>query len=139
MENERQIKHFKKKREPTVKMIKYHKAVMSGKGKFEALKIAGYSHGVKPRDVENKAGYQVLSIKDSILAGITMEEITMAHVENIRQVEDKGARNNAIKLAYERIEPDNKAIEQEERVFVILKETNNNTTTNNIIRVEDSK
>jgi hypothetical protein len=90
----------------TPRAIKYVKARTLGKTKEASKVIAGYSPMTNTTDIEKGITNKSLSIKESLLSSISLKEITNAHVELIRQQEDNGVRLNAIKLSYDRIEPD---------------------------------
>ena len=81
--------------------------------------------GISPKNVlelERTKTYQAIQKKfaDVMLDKITMAEIADAVVDNIKQNEDKGAKNNAVKIALEKIEPDNLP-QQAQQVNIVLK------------------
>jgi hypothetical protein len=95
-----------------------------GLTKKESALRAGYADGQHITEIERSKTYQAIEkhyYKDELLQQITLREIATAHAENIRQDEDKGARNTAIKMAKDYIEPDEKPDDDDERVMVILK------------------
>lgn len=114
-------KRMSKPKTPSDRMKKYHKARLEGHNKEQSKAIAGYSPNTLTTTIEASDTYKRVSIGEQIEREITTKEIIAAHADNIRQDKDLGARNAAIKMAYERIEPDNEAPEQAERVIVILK------------------
>lgn len=115
------IKILEKPKKPSSRLIKYHKARLSGKNKEDSKTVAGYSPATTTTTIEKMDSYKRISLGDQIKEQMSEREIIAAHIENIKQDKDLGARNAAIKMAYERIEPDNAAPEQAERVIVILK------------------
>jgi len=81
--------------------------------------------GISPKNVlelERTKTYQAIQKKfaDVMLDKITMAEIADAVVDNIKQNDDKGAKNNAVKIALEKIEPDNLP-QQAQQVNIVLK------------------
>ncbi len=81
--------------------------------------------GIDPRDttrLEKTKTYEVLQktyFRDELLQKITLEQIALALADNIYQEKDRGARNTAINIALERVEPETNPI-SEEQVVVIL-------------------
>ena len=113
-----------KKPDLNTKQGKYLVAQMQGMNKTEAALSAGYPDGTHTGRIENSKQYQVNKktyYKDDLLSQISMKEIAQAHAENIRQDTDKGARNQAIKMAVDKIEPQDMPDEDNDRVTVILK------------------
>lgn len=82
--------------------------------------------GLDPRDttrLEKSKTFEVLQktyFRDELLQKIALADIAQALAENITQDKDRGARNTAINIALERIEPETNPIE-EERVLVVLR------------------
>lgn len=104
----------------TDKILKYHRARQMGHNKAKSKEIAGYSAGTNTVAVENTQVYKSLSIKDSILGVITQQELANEHLKNIKQDTDRSAKNVAIKLAYDRIEPEFAPTAEVEKVVVVL-------------------
>lgn len=106
---------------------KYFISRKKGKSKRESARSAGYSEAqslINPGRIEKSKAYQELEkihYKDKLLEKITIEQIAQAHADNILQEDDRGARNKAIEMAIHKLEPD-KVVDDEDRVFVILKE-----------------
>lgn len=102
---------------------KYWLARQKGKGKTEAAKELG----INPRNVshiEASQNFQALeksSYKEEIIKHITLAQIAEEHIKVIRQDKDLGAKNTAIKIAVDRINPENEPIGDYEKVIVILK------------------
>lgn len=82
---------------------------------------AGYADVSHTTQIERSKGFQALMYKDRLLEEITLKELAQEHVKNIRQDSDRGAKNTAIKMAYDKIEPQGEAGNVEERVIVVLK------------------
>lgn len=118
----KKVRTNKKNLDPNSKIAKYYAARKAGKTFKEAQLVAGYSGTSNNIErYEGSKAYKLLLVRDSILQKMSLDEITDEHIKMIKQDDDKGAKNTAIKMAYERIEPDNKEPEQEEKVMVILK------------------
>jgi hypothetical protein len=105
---------------PTDKVVKYIKARQMGKNKTESKAIAGYSVGTMPRIIENTDAYKKLTIKDSLLKHISLDEMTEIHQKLIRS-DNPAVALGSLKLGYERIEPDSNVVEDNESITVILK------------------
>lgn len=102
---------------------KYYKARKTAKTKKEAAEIIG----VTPQyisAIEQSKTYQeiVRYFKDDLLEIIDQKTIAQELKKNIVQDEDRGAKNQAIKIAIERIEPEAKQSNEDDRVIVILKQ-----------------
>ncbi len=87
----------------------------------EASKVAGISPNNVP-ELEATKTYLAITKKfaDTLLDKITMSEIAEAIKDNIKQSEDKGAKNNAVKIALDKIEPDNLP-QTAQQVNIVLK------------------
>lgn len=84
--------------------------------------------GVNPTNIgkfEKTKGVQELTAyyKDVLLSRISLDELAEEHLKNIVQDSDKGAKNKAIEMALDRIEPKDTAHEEREQVMVVLKST----------------
>jgi hypothetical protein len=108
------------KKAPSVKVLKYIKAVSEGKTKKEAVALAGYKPSVTSANIEQMDSYKTLSVKDSLLSHISLEAITKRHKEIIMS-QNEAVAINAIKLGYERIEPETNTVVDNDKVTVILK------------------
>ena len=58
--------------------------------------------------------------KDFVLDEIGMDEVAKEHVKNIRQDEDKGAKNKAIQMFIERLE-EKQEEKDDDKLLVVLK------------------
>jgi len=58
--------------------------------------------------------------KDELLEQITLEKLAKEHIKNILQDKDLGAKNKAIQMAKEYIEPSTTIKEEREEVIVIF-------------------
>ena len=81
--------------------------------------------GVNPKNVtelENTRTYQAIEGKygETLKTKITMGELADEHLKNIKQDTDKGAKNMAIKMAKEYIEPETE-LRDIEMVNVVIK------------------
>ena len=99
---------------------KYYVARQKGKNKKESAIIAGYNPSNITR-IENTQEYKALSYKDELLKQITLDQIAKEQLKVIMQDEDLSSKNTAIKNVMEKIEPEERASEEDERVLVILK------------------
>lgn len=95
------------------------------KSKKEAALRAGYSDGSHITQIERSKTYEVLEqtfVKDELLKHISIKALTGELVKNIVQDDDRAAKNAAIKIAFDKIEPDGSLGENSgERVIVVLK------------------
>lgn len=102
---------------------KYFLERKKGKTKKDSALSAGYADAGHTSLIENTVTYKeiVKSYKDELLNVISLAEIAEAHVDNIRQDKDRGARNTAIKMAYDKIEGNEQRDDDSERLVVILR------------------
>lgn len=118
-----------KKIDTTTKAYKYYQAKKLGKSKKESALVAGYSPStaIQPTAIERTKDYQLIEshFKDSLTAKISLDEIADALIDNIKQPEsqtiDRGARNKAIELALNKIEPDKIKDDQDDKVLIVLR------------------
>jgi hypothetical protein len=106
------------------KQGKYFIAKLAGKTKKEAAVIAGYRGQNVTSQIENSVTYKEIEkvyFKDELLNQISVKEIATALKENIKQDNDLGSRNAAIKIALDKIEPDKIIKDEDDKVLVILK------------------
>lgn len=116
------------KKVPTInksgRPFRYYEAKKTCKTKKEAALKAGYSLATATQisPIEQSQDYQLIErhFKDELLSKITISEIADELTKNIRQDVQLGAKNEAIKLALERIEPD-VIPEDNETVLIVLK------------------
>ena len=95
-----------------------------GLPKGEAQLLAGFPDGQHAHRIEKTKTYQAIEkyyYKDELLKHVTLTQIAEEHAKNITQDQDKGAKNTAIKMALDKIEPTNLPSGEEETVMVILK------------------
>lgn len=120
-------KTYKKKPKLKSKVGKYFVATKAGKTKTESKLIAGYSPNVSTSLIEESKSFQVLESKysDEIQSIISKREVAQAHAENIRQEDDLGARNTAIKMFNDITEPNKGEEETKENVIIVIKEGSN--------------
>lgn len=115
---------YKKKVDLNSKAGKYFLAKRAGKTKKESAVVAGYTDHNNTSHIEETKTYQAIEkkyYKDVLLQNITLEEIAIAHAQNITQKGDRGARNKAIEMAVGRIEPQNEPKEDYDKLIVVLK------------------
>ena len=83
--------------------------------------------GVNPKNVaqvmrtQNFQALERSSYKEEILKHITLAQVAAEHVKVMTQDEDLAAKNTAIKMALEKIEPDNEPQSEPEKILVILR------------------
>jgi hypothetical protein len=102
---------------------KFFLAKKQGSTGREALKLAGYGDGNNSTQVEKSQAYKEIKeyFKDNLLEEITLKDISLELKKNIVQDQDKGAKNTAIKLALDKIEPTEHLSDDEDRVLVVLR------------------
>lgn len=117
-----------KKPDLTTKVGKYFMAVQKGKTKKEAQIVAGYSTPTHATSIERSKEFQALQtyFKTSFLQKMSMDEVADALIDNIKQENeekiDRAARNGAIKIALDKLEPQNQQISDEaDKVLIVLK------------------
>ena len=119
----------KKKKTPRVlnmnsKAAKYFVANrLNGKSKSEAVRIAGISDPRNAQNIEKTQTYQILDrrYKDIVEERISMQEVAEEHRKNILQDQDKGAKNTAIKMYMDKVEPEELKLDDEDKMVVILR------------------
>lgn len=120
------MKEYKKKADLNTKAGKYFIAKKRGMNKKNAAIAAGYNP-THTTAIEQTKTYQEIEkkYKDVLLEKITMDEIASAHADNITQAGatsvDRGARNVAIKMAKDWIEPDDTAGDSDDKILVVLR------------------
>ena len=107
--------------DPNAKPVKYFLARQRGMTKKDAKLEAGYSLATPTTDIETTQPYKSLAYKDILQKEISMQEIASINARNIRQEKDVGGSNTAIKLALDKIEPEQKQ-EDDDRMVIILKQ-----------------
>jgi len=114
-------KQYKKKPDLNTRAGKLFIQQQKGLTDSESARAIGVPPTSVPQ-IENTKTYQAITKKfaETLLDKITMGEIADAIKDNIKQDSDKGAKNNAVKIALERIEPDNTP-QQAQQVNIVLK------------------
>lgn len=114
---------YKKHPDLDTRIGKYFLNKKAGMTKSEAQRRAGFPDVNHPARIENTKTYKALEkyyYADELQKIISIQQIAQAHAENIMQDQDRGARNTAIKMAIDKIEPEEKP-KDEEVVTIILK------------------
>lgn len=113
-----------KKADLNTRVGKYFIAKQKGLNKTEASIVAGYPSPTHTTRIEQSKTYQAIErlyYKDELLQQITLKQIAEEQIKNILQDQDKGAKNKAIEMVINRIEPDGVPYNDDERVIVVLK------------------
>ncbi len=105
------------------KVGKYYQAVKNGKTKKEATILAGYRTVSHTSSIEKSKTYQEIDkhFKGELLQQTTMGNIAHELLKVISQDAELGPKVAAIKLALEKIEPQNTPQDVEERVVVVIR------------------
>jgi len=106
------------------KAAKYFKAHrLEGKTKTQAVKEAGISDVRNVGNMEKTEIYERLEQKYADVLGHQMpkDEVAKELIKNIRQDSDKGAKNTAIKMLMDRVEPEQQQKDEDEKMIVILR------------------
>lgn len=115
----------KKPSKPSLKTKsgKFWLELNKGKSRKEAAKIAG----INPKNsgavmrTENFQALERSSYKEEILKHITMAQVAQEQIKVIQQDKDLGAKNTAIKMFLEKVEPEGTVGEEKEKIQIILK------------------
>lgn len=106
---------------------KYFLAVKAGKTKKEAQRLAGFATDNQSTQIERSKQYEALQVyfKDSFINKMTMDEISDYLIDNIKQTGqervDRNARNGAIKIALDKLEPEGGHKSDEgDKVLIVL-------------------
>lgn len=114
-------KHYHKKADFNTVSGKLFLQQQSGKSDSESARAIGITPESVPM-LESTSTYKacVSSFKDALLNITTPSKLANELLKNIEQDADKGAKNNAIKIAMDKIEPD-KIQQQAQMVNIVLK------------------
>lgn len=96
---------------------------VKGMSKSRAVRAAGISDVRNVDKFENTVTYKNLEekYKDKLLQHIGLDEVAEKHAEIIKQDKDRGAQLNAIKFFAERVEPEIKEKNDDEKMIVVLR------------------
>ena len=114
------IKTKIKKPDLNTKAGKYLVAKMQGKNKTEAALTAGYPDGNHTTRIEATKTYQAIAqtyYKDELLKRISLGQIADEQIKNIIQDNDRGAKNKAIEMAINRIEPQDMPTDDTDSIY----------------------
>lgn len=105
------------------KVGKYFIGVQKGLKKKEALQQAGYINLDSGSTVEKSKQYNEIRryYRDSLQDEITVGDIAREHAKIILQDNELGPKVAAIKMAIEKIEPEQPEGDDDEKVMVILR------------------
>jgi len=100
-------KLINKKPDINSRIGKYFIARNQGKTKTEASITAGYPSPTHSTRIEQTRTYQAIKqyYRDELLRQITLQDIAKEQIKNILQDSDRSAKNKAIEMALNRIEP----------------------------------
>jgi len=118
------VRKYKKKPNLESKEARYFLARQAGNNQADSLKAAGYGvSNSQPGYIEKSEAYREVKeyFKDHLLNQISLNDIAKELIKNIEQDKDKGAKNTAIKLALDKIEPQDTSIDNEDKVLVVLR------------------
>lgn len=98
---------------------------IEGKKKAQAIRVAGISDPRNAQNIERTKTYQTLDRKyaEVVMEQISMEEVAAEHISNIKQDGDRGAKNVAIKMLLDRVEPEALQRDADEQVIVVLRQS----------------
>lgn len=108
------------------KIGKYYVNRLKGMNKGDAQIAAGFPDKAHASRIEATKTYKTIDkmfYKESLLAKISLDELAGEHLKNILQDQDKGAKNTAIKMALDKIEPEVREDKDDDRIVVILKDS----------------
>ena len=97
--------------------------VQKGKTPREAAKAIGISPNNSVQMLETQV-YQALeksSYNEELIRHITMAQIAEEHIKVMTQDKDLGAKNTAIKMAIDKLEPQGVPLDDQEKILVILR------------------
>jgi hypothetical protein len=127
MPNPNKMKPKNKKPDIDSKIGKYFINRQKGINKRQAQLQAGFPDGQHAHRIENTKTYKAIEkvfYKDALLSKITIHELADEHLKNILQDNDLGAKNKAIQMALEKLEPDKVVSNTEDGLTVIFKGAN---------------
>jgi hypothetical protein len=110
----------------TTRTGKYFVAIQKGKSKKEAQAVAGYAPSGNIAAIENSEEFKALEkhFNTAFLAKMSMDEVADHLIDNIKQEGqervDRAARNGAIKIALDKLEPDGGGRQEPDRVMIVL-------------------
>ena len=113
-----------KKPDLDTRIGKYFVAKKQGKNKTEASIVAGYPTATHTTRIEATKTYQALEkayYNDELLKRISLGQIVDEQIKNITQDNDRGAKNKAIEMALNRLEPLGMPVNNEEEVVVVMR------------------
>ena len=108
------------------KQGKYLVNKAKGLSKKDSAIEAGYSESTAThavQQIEKSEVYQELERKffvDTLKEQTSLEEIGEELLKNVRQDKDRGAKNKAIEIVLNKLEPEQKDSSEDERVFVVI-------------------
>lgn len=132
-------KEYKKKADLKTKTGKYFLARQSGKNKTDSKAIAGISPTFTPTRIEANKTYQALEekhLKNHIEDRIKGEQVANALAENIEQDKDRGARNKAIEIYHNIVEPNGIQDDSKESVIIVFKEAKVKEIDKNVVYID---
>jgi hypothetical protein len=131
-------KEYKKKARLNSKAGRYFLAKQKGMSTEMAKSEAGYMQGTENRAIEGTKTYQAIEAKyaETLETLISKKEVAMAHIENIRQDTDRGARNKAIEMYKAYTEPEGEIRDTKESVIIVFKESKVAPETQDIVNIK---
>ena len=114
-----------KKPDLSTKTAQYFIARKKGHNQKEALKIAGYSPNSNNQSTALEKSEEFGKLReyfaDKLLQQIDLKDIASELKKNIVQDQDKGAKNTAIKIALDKIEPEQRTQDNDNDIVVVLR------------------
>lgn len=124
LETKKVRKQRSKKADLNTRIGKYYINRQKGMNKKESQLAAGFADPMHPTRIEATKTYKAIEqryYKDELLKQISLTDIATEQIKNIMQDNDRGAKNKAIEMALDRIEPESGGAEIEEKVVILLK------------------
>jgi len=96
---------------------------MDGLSKSAAARVAGISTVRNVANIEKTETYQTLARRYAgvIERTISIDDVAEEHKKNIIQDQDRGAKNKAIEMYLNRVEPEEKAKDDDDRMIVVMR------------------
>lgn len=96
---------------------------LDGMSKSAAIRVAGISDVRNIQNIEKTETYQTLSRRyaGKLESIISIDEVAEEHKKNIIQDQDRGAKNKAIEMYLNKVEPEERAKDDDDRMIVVMR------------------